>query len=82
MDIEQIDVLKNGFDGLDKENTGQISATGMQMIYKMIGLSVQVSFILLEKMIRSDNFFVVTYHFLLITLHSNYLESSFGGGCN
>ena len=42
LDIEQIDVLKNGFDGLDKENTGMISATGMQMIYKMIGLSVQV----------------------------------------
>ena len=57
MDIEQIDVLKNGFDGLDKENTGQISATGMQMIYKMIGLSVQVSFILLEKMTSNDNFF-------------------------
>ena len=55
MDIEQIDVLKNGFDGLDKENTGQISATGMQMIYKMIGLSVQVSFLLFEKMIKNEH---------------------------
>jgi len=41
LDVEQIDALKNGFDGFDKENTGVISATGMQMIFKMIGVSVQ-----------------------------------------
>ena len=40
--MEQIDALKNGFDGFDKENTGVVSATGMQMIFKMIGVSVQV----------------------------------------
>lgn len=41
LDVEQIDALQNGFDGFDKENTGVISATGMQMIFKMIGVSVQ-----------------------------------------
>lgn len=38
---EQIDALKNGFDGFDKENTGTISSTGCQMIFKMIGVNVQ-----------------------------------------
>ena len=41
--MEQVDALKNGYDGFDKENTGSISATAMQMIFKMIGVSVQVS---------------------------------------
>jgi len=41
LDVEQIDALKNGFDGFDKENTGIISGTGLQMILKMIGVSVQ-----------------------------------------
>lgn len=40
---EQIDALRNGFDGFDKENSGVISATGMQMIFKMIGVTVQKS---------------------------------------
>ena len=40
--MEQVDALKNGYDGFDKENTGSISATAMQMIFKMIGVSVQV----------------------------------------
>ena len=79
MDIEQIDVLKNGFDGLDKENTGQISATGMQMIYKMIGLSVQVSLPLFEKMIKNENIMV---NYLLMILYLNVLESSFRRSCN
>jgi Ca2+-binding EF-hand superfamily protein len=41
LDMEQVDALKNGYDGFDKENTGSISATAMQMIFKMIGVSVQ-----------------------------------------
>lgn len=41
LDVEQIDALKNGFDGCDKENTGIITGTAMQMIFKMIGISVQ-----------------------------------------
>jgi len=41
LDPEQIDALKNGFDGFDKENAGTISATAMQMIFKMIGVTVQ-----------------------------------------
>jgi len=41
LDMEQVDALKNGYDGFDKENTGAISATAMQMIFKMIGVSVQ-----------------------------------------
>ena len=39
---EQVDALKNGFDGFDKENSGLISPTAMQMIFKMIGVTVQV----------------------------------------
>lgn len=41
LDVEQIDALRNGFDGFDKEHTGVISATAMQMIFKMIGVTVQ-----------------------------------------
>lgn len=40
---QQIDALKNGFEGFDKEQTGIISATGMQMIFKMIGVEVNKS---------------------------------------
>jgi len=41
LDVEQIDALKNGFDNFDKESTGTISGTGLQMILKMIGVTVQ-----------------------------------------
>lgn len=41
LDPEQIDALKNGFDGFDKEHAGVISTTATQMIFKMIGVNVQ-----------------------------------------
>lgn len=41
LDVQQIDALRNGFDGFDKDHSGVISATAMQMIYKMIGITVQ-----------------------------------------
>jgi len=54
LDVEQIDALKNGFDGFDKDNTGLISATGMQMIFKMIGVSVQKA--VLEEAVTEHGF--------------------------
>ena len=43
LDGEQIEALKKGFDGFDKEQVGIISSTAMQMIFKMMGVNVQVS---------------------------------------
>ena len=42
LDMEQIEALKKGFEGFDKENSGIISGTAMQMIFKMMGVNVQV----------------------------------------
>ena len=42
LDHEQVDALRKGFDGFDKEQTGTISGTAIQMIFKMIGVNVQV----------------------------------------
>lgn len=42
LDGEQIEALKKGFDGFDKEQAGIISGTAMQMIFKMLGFNVQV----------------------------------------
>jgi calmodulin len=41
LDFEQIEALKKGFEGFDKENSGIISGTAMQMIFKMMGVNVQ-----------------------------------------
>ena len=35
--------MKKGFEGFDKEQSGIISGTAMQMIFKMMGVNVQVS---------------------------------------
>ena len=42
LDMEQIEALKKGFEGFDKEHSGIISGTAMQMIFKMMGVNVQV----------------------------------------
>ena len=42
MDNEQIEALKKAFEGFDKEQSGIISGTAMQMIFKMMGVNVQV----------------------------------------
>ena len=42
--MEQIEALKKGFEGFDKENSGIISGTAMQMIFKMMGVNVQVQY--------------------------------------
>ena len=44
LDMEQIEALKKGFEGFDKENSGIISGTAMQMIFKMMGVNVQVQY--------------------------------------
>merc|ERR1712008_497337 len=38
LDLEQVDSLKKGFDGFDKEGAGTISQTTMQMILKSMGV--------------------------------------------
>ena len=38
LDLEQIDSLKKGFEGFDKEGGGTISQTSMQMILKSMGV--------------------------------------------
>ena len=43
--MEQIEALKKGFEGFDKENSGIISGTAMQMIFKMMGVNVQVKLV-------------------------------------
>ena len=40
LDLEQIDSLKKGFEGFDKEGGGTISQTSMQMILKSMGVKV------------------------------------------
>jgi len=40
LDSEQIEALKKGFDGFDKEGAGTISETNMQMILKSMGIKV------------------------------------------
>ena len=40
LDVEQIDSLKKGFEGFDKEGGGTISQTSMQMILKSMGVKV------------------------------------------
>ena len=42
LDVQQLEALKHGFDGFDKENTGLINSTQSQMIFKMMGVQVQV----------------------------------------
>ena len=42
LDQQQIEALKKGFEGFDKEQSGIISGTAMQMIFKMMGVNVQV----------------------------------------
>eukprot|EP00094_Tigriopus_californicus_P001802 TCALIF_01741-PA protein Name:"Similar to Troponin C, isoform 1 (Balanus nubilus)" AED:0.22 eAED:0.24 QI:0/0.33/0.5/1/1/1/4/0/279 len=39
--LEQIEALKKAFEGFDKEQSGIISGTAMQMIFKMMGVNVQ-----------------------------------------
>merc|ERR1711890_139303 len=38
LDLEQVDSLKKGFEGFDKEGAGTISQTTMQMILKSMGV--------------------------------------------
>merc|ERR1712119_178822 len=40
LDVEQIDSLKKGFEGFDKEGGGTINQTTMQMILKSMGVKV------------------------------------------
>merc|ERR1711990_213353 len=40
LDVEQIEGLKKGFEGFDKEGGGTISQTSMQMILKSMGVKV------------------------------------------
>ena len=40
LDLEQIDSLKKGFEGFDKEGTGFVSQTSMQMVLKSMGVKV------------------------------------------
>ncbi len=41
MEKAQVEALKKGFDSFDKEQVGSISGTAMQMIFKMMGVTVQ-----------------------------------------
>jgi len=41
LDGTQLEALKGGFEGFDKENTGCINSTQSQMIFKMMGVQVQ-----------------------------------------
>ena len=41
LDLEQIDTLKKGFEGFDKEGSGFISQTSMQMILKSMGVKME-----------------------------------------
>ena len=41
LDVEQIDSLKKGFEGFDKEGGGTISQTSMQMILKGMGVKME-----------------------------------------
>ena len=39
--MAQVETLKKCFDSMDKEQNGSISATAIQMIFKMLGVTVQ-----------------------------------------
>ena len=41
LDVDQIESLKKGFDGFDKEEEGTINQTTMQMILKSMGVKVE-----------------------------------------
>ena len=41
LDYDQVDSLKKGFDGFDKEGAGTINQTNMQMILKGMGVKVE-----------------------------------------
>merc|ERR1711915_659062 len=41
LDYEQVESLKKGFDGFDKEGGGTINQTTMQMILKSMGVKVE-----------------------------------------
>ena len=41
LDVDQIESLKKGFDGFDKEEEGAINQTTMQMILKSMGVKVE-----------------------------------------
>merc|ERR1712215_47969 len=40
LDSEQVDSLKKGFDGFDKEGAGTVNQTSMQMILKSMGVKI------------------------------------------
>lgn len=54
LDLGQLEALKHGFEGFDKEAAGFINATQMQMIFKMMGVQVQKP-ALEEAMLESDD---------------------------
>ena len=41
LDMAQVETLKKCFDSMDKEQNGSISAAAIQMIFKMLGVTVQ-----------------------------------------
>ena len=41
LDVDQIESLKKGFDGFDKDGGGAINQTSMQMILKSMGVKVE-----------------------------------------
>ena len=41
LDFDQVDSLKKGFDGFDKEGGGTINQTSMQMILKSMGVKIE-----------------------------------------
>merc|ERR1712106_731409 len=41
LDFDQVESLKKGFDGFDKEGGGDINQTTMQMILKSMGVKVE-----------------------------------------
>jgi len=58
LDEEQIGALRKGFEGFDKEQCGVISGTAIQMIFKMIGISVPVSTVLVSVALVYRKFFL------------------------
>ena len=41
LDFDQVESLKKGFDGFDKEGGGTINQTSMQMILKRMGVKIE-----------------------------------------
>jgi Ca2+-binding EF-hand superfamily protein len=41
LDLDQIEGLKKGFEGFDKEGSGTITQTTMQMILKSMGVKLE-----------------------------------------